>query len=240
MAFPQVASTNNGYNDSTGTSHTCNLPASISSGDLLILFFGWYTGSSVTTPSGWSSLGTDNNGTNIYQVIFYKTATGSEGSTVNVTTGSSTKSSHVSYRITGWTGTPEKGTAVTGTNSSPDPPSLSPSWGSDDTLWIATETNRNNSFTSYQTSHPDNQVRGGNTSTSSSSETAICTDEDAASSNNPGTYALSTSRYWVAQTVAIQPSTGPTVTDVDTDEQVEVDQTNVVITGTSFGATDTG
>lgn len=34
--------------------------------------------------------------------------------------------------------------------------------------------------------------------------------------------------------------TGPNVTDVDTDEQVEVDQTNVVITGTNFGATDTG
>ena len=34
--------------------------------------------------------------------------------------------------------------------------------------------------------------------------------------------------------------TSPIVTDVDGDEQVEVDQTNVVITGTSFGTTDTG
>lgn len=35
-------------------------------------------------------------------------------------------------------------------------------------------------------------------------------------------------------------TTAPTVTDVDTDEQVEVDQENVIITGTGFGTTDTG
>lgn len=241
MAFPQVASTNNGYNDSAGTNHTCNLPSGIQAGDLLLLFFGWYTGTSASL-SGWSNLGIDNNGTYCYQIVFYKIATGSEGATVSVTTGSSTKSSHVSYIITGHDAatTPEKGTSTNGTNSSPDPPSLSPSWGSADTLWISTETNRNDSFTSYPSSHPDNQVRGGNTSTSSATETAICTDEDAASSNNPGTYTLSTSRYWVAQTFAIRPAQGPAISDME-DEVIEPIgggnyETDNVITGTTFGA----
>jgi hypothetical protein len=205
MAYPVVETSNYGYNNTAGTSHTVNLPASIAAGDLLIVFFGYYTGT-VSTPGGWETMGTENNGTSVYQAIFYKTASGSEGSTLTVTTGSSTKSSHVSYRISGWTGTPEKGSVATGTDSAPNPPSLTPSWGSAETLWIVNETNRNNSFSTYPTNYSSNQVRGGNTSTTSATETSAATREVTASSENPGAYGLSTSRYWLAQTVAIQPA----------------------------------
>jgi hypothetical protein len=240
MAFPQVQTSNYGYNDSAGTSHTVNLPASISAGDLLIIFFGFYTGT-VSVPSGWSQLGsTDANGTNILLATFYKVASGSEGSTVNVTTGSSCKSDHTSYRITGYaaSGYIEKSSATTGTDSSPNPTTLTPSWGSADTLWIAAEANRNDSFTSFPSSHPDNQISGGNTSTSSSSWTATCTDEDAASSNDPGAYTLSTSRYWVAITVGIQPTTAG-ITSVDSDygdasDELDLNENSLDVNGLNF------
>lgn len=88
------------------TSHTINLPASITAGDLLLL---WFTidgsaGNGIDTPSGWTleeSTQVAANGD--LGCLFSKTATGGEGSTVTVTTtGTSQSSSAIAMRIENW------------------------------------------------------------------------------------------------------------------------------------------
>lgn len=137
-AYPVIEGTATYTTDSTIASHSVNLPTGIQSGNLLIMIF--RAGSAVTVssgPSGWTLLGSRNSNGVTY--VWYKTADGTEGSTVTVTTGSSIHAAAISYRISGWGGTPEIAFAGSNVN---DPPSLSPSWGSAETLWIAVMTNR--------------------------------------------------------------------------------------------------
>lgn len=88
------------------TSHVINLPASISAGDLLLLWFtcDGLSGTGISTPSGWTLEESTQVATNSdLGYLFSKTATGSEGSTVTVTTtGTSQSSSAIAIRVTDW------------------------------------------------------------------------------------------------------------------------------------------
>lgn len=128
--FPVVAATNTSIENSPVTSHDVSLPASIAAGDLLIMLMSFAIDVAVTA-TGWSPL---YNFTSTKEgFAFYKVATGSEGATFVVTTDVSSHSAHNTYRINTYRGIPEAQTSA-----SNDPPNLSPSWGSDKTLWIAT------------------------------------------------------------------------------------------------------
>lgn len=62
-------------------------------------------------------------------------------------------------------------------------------------------------------------------------------DAGATGSEDPGTF-TNTSDQWGAVTLAIRPApTGPTISDVETDEDIDDKQTAVTITGTTFEAT---
>jgi len=212
--FPTVEATNYSHEATAVTSHDVSLPSGIQAGDLLLVVFGSYVVTAITTPSGWSKIGdTDAYSTYIQMAQFYKIADGEEGATVAITTAGSTKSSAVAYRITGFDSAtaPEKGTAATSVNTTPNPPSVSPTWGSDDNLFIAVETNRiNSAVTAYPTNYSDNQVNAVNSSSTTSSSTGICSREYAASSDDPGTFTIAASRYAVANTIVIKPSSGAT------------------------------
>lgn len=85
------------------TSHVINLPSGITAGDLLLVWFCWDgNAASVTTPSGWTA-GTSTLTQTDRSILFYKTASGSEGSTVTITTSASESSSAVAFRISAWT-----------------------------------------------------------------------------------------------------------------------------------------
>jgi len=101
-----------------------SLPASIAAGDLLIVEI--FLNGSIATSPGFTQLLASN--------IYWREADGTEGATVTFT-GDNSHSSHNSYRITGWDdgGAPEGATDTGDTNA----PSLTPSWGSKDTLWLA-------------------------------------------------------------------------------------------------------
>lgn len=199
MAFPTVAATNTSTQASS-TSHTVNLPASIAAGDLLLIFFGYNNSADdVTTPSGWTQFFNVTNGGRFY--AYYRVADGGEGSTVTITSGTSGISQHNSYRITGYQGTPESATAL-GASTTPDPPNLTPSWGADDTLWIAATHPVNSAAdltapTNYggliQTAPTSFQVGSANRQLNAASE-------------NPGTFANASNSVWEAATVAIQPA----------------------------------
>jgi len=151
--YPVVEATNTYQTNSTISSHNVNLPSGIQSGDLLILIFRAASAVTVSTdPTGWTPLSSRNSTGATY--IWYREADGSEGSTVTVTTDSTIRAAANTYRISNWSGTPEAAFASTNVN---NPPALSPSWGSDDTLWIAVMTNRrsDSSVTAAPTGYQD-------------------------------------------------------------------------------------
>ncbi len=144
--FPQVVGMES-YQSGTGgiTSHAVTLPSGITSGNLLLIFFRTGDTGVTHTLSGWTELATrDSNGRT---TIFYKVADGTEGSTATITTGAARRSVANSYRITGYSGTPEAAFVASDTN---NPPSLSPSWGSAKNLWISMVSTRNNSEIIFQ------------------------------------------------------------------------------------------
>ena len=85
------------------TTHTVNLPSGIASGDLLLLWFSKDgTSGTITTPSGWSIAISTITATD-QSILFSRTASGSEDTTVSVTTSISESSTCIAYRISGWT-----------------------------------------------------------------------------------------------------------------------------------------
>ncbi len=109
MAFPVVADSALTQASADQTSHAINLPSGIASGNLLLL---WFTmdgavGNAVTTPSGWTLMQSTIAATNAdFGILYCRTADGSEGSTVTITsTGTAQSSAAVCLRITGHSGT---------------------------------------------------------------------------------------------------------------------------------------
>jgi hypothetical protein len=199
VAFPTVAATNTSVTAVADVNHTVSLPASISAGDLLVVFFGVFTGT-VTTPTGWTSL----DALSGWYKFLYRVADGSEGATLAVATGSSTVAIHLSYRITGQHAStaPEVGTRATATSANPNPPSLDPAgWGAEDTLWIVF----NNADGSDTTGYPASYSNGIATFTGSTAG-GMAARQLNATSEDPGTFTLTGSVQWQANTVAVRPA----------------------------------
>ncbi len=192
MAFPQVETSATHDGSGNTTTATMNYPASIASGDLLIVLAGCDGISvSMTPPSGF---------TEIYDnarsfAVFAKEADGTETGTTTYTQSANEWPSNVVYRISGWDDSGSLSDAIevaVGTldAASPDPPSLTASWGSDDNLWIAAKVAHHGS--GFATAYPytDNQEFAGLTGGGSGSNVDACTDEIATATANPGTFTL--------------------------------------------------
>lgn len=140
-AFPSVAATATSTDATAVTSHTVTLPSGIVSGNLLIVLFDSNSASTVTDPTGWTQFITQASGP--YQRRgWYRQADGSEGSTLTVITSVASQSAHNSYRITGAenpaTQAPQSAlVGIGGAATTIDPPSLTPTGGAKDYLWIA-------------------------------------------------------------------------------------------------------
>lgn len=206
MAFPQTAAPTVGT--AVGTNHPVLMPPVVNAGDLLLLFFGSQS-RIVGAAAGWTLSST---GANNYELnVFYKIAVGTEDGTSPVfTTDAAATSAAQVYRITAWHGTtpPQSGTAVTGTSANPNPPNLIPAWGADDTLWFAAS---NAGFNGSPTmvSYPTNYLNGVATVDGGGSQVSLVGSarrELNAASDNPGTFTMSGSAEWVAQTVAVRPA----------------------------------
>lgn len=209
MAFPQVAGTNTSSHGSGVTSHTVSLPASIGAGDLLLIFAN-FNGSTVavSVPTGWTEIYDSQSGSgSAWGWKAYRIADGGEGTSVSVTTDVSVTSAHQTFRITGHGGNAPELSSAGGTSSNPDPPSLTPSWGSADTLWFAVYSH--DSTTSIS-AYPTNYTNGNHTATASG--VASARRELAATSEDPGTFTVTTLRDADVITLAVEPAAagGPT------------------------------
>ena len=124
-----VAGTTTHY--SSASSHDVPLPNETESGDVLIMFVRrWGGGTGLAAVTGWTTLRTQSS--NGQSRLYVRVADGNEGATVTVGTGGLGLSAVV-HAVRGAEGSVEANSVAFSAN----PPSLSPSWGSDNALWVA-------------------------------------------------------------------------------------------------------
>ncbi len=187
---------------SVTASHTVTLPAGVISGELLIVVFAMNTAETVVWPGSWLEFATRAQNNAKYAAAWLE-ATGGETSITVTTTGTDTTSSHASLRISGAadpdTQPPEALDAGT-TSAAPDPPSLTPTGGEKDYLWIVACNSRNGAdVDGFPTSYINDQTLGNNPSVATAERTLTASVED------PDAFSIDISRDWCAATIAVHP-----------------------------------
>lgn len=222
MAFPTPGTPVATPFSTSVTSMPVTMPTSIVAGDLLIATVEVRNAGTWTNATGWTDIATlsqAGGGGSVGKLNgFYKIAAGTEsGTTPTWTASTGTTGEWQVYRITGWHGTtaPEAVTA-SGDATAADPPNVTPSWGTDDTLWLAVAGHAAASAAAF-TAAPTNYSNFQNNGTSSGGSAvslASATRQLNAASENPGTFtAGGSNRFWASATIAIRPaSSGVVVT----------------------------
>ncbi len=191
-------------NASADTSHVLTLSGTAQAGELLV---GCIASNGAVTAHSWSTWTElfDTDQGNVVASCAYKVAVGGE-TTENVTSTGSDTSHYVAFRISGQhvSSAPEAGTTSTGSSVSPDPPSLSFSWGAvEQTLVIAVAFLANNQgFTGYPAGYSNTQQAGGAAQSENIGSAENCV---SAASENPGAFTQPTGS-WAANTLAIRPA----------------------------------
>src|SRR6185312_8945180 len=141
MAFPSPGTPLSTGFASSVTSMAVSMPASVASGDRLVAFVSVRnSGTWSTIPTGWSQLKQQTGGGSASQLtIFEKIADGTEGGTT--ATWIASLATTAIWQVIDITGahasSASEVTSTSGDASAANPPSLTPTWGADDTLWIA-------------------------------------------------------------------------------------------------------
>lgn len=231
MDFPTYQSATNTEYDAFTDPHTPSLPATINSGDLLLLLtvVDDASVSLVSGPSGWTLLTSDTTaqGADDFQYyIWGKVATGSEGSTVTVDWSTAIEGAHRVIRITDWHGTLSNvsGNDWTGlyfTTSegrpnphAPDPPSATAPWGAADNLVIAGYFggDDNVGLTSGPTGYSNAGAAQAEHSASNEFIVATATKTTTSATEDPGTFTPTQTDVdtVLAFTIMVRPVAGPT------------------------------
>ncbi len=207
MAFPVVEGTATSEETSDVTAHTVSLPSGIVSGELLVV---WFSGVKFTSythsfPGDWVEI-SDDYVDKTGGAVAYLNADGTEGSTFEVTTSSAIQSGHVAFRMSGAGDTPEIAVlAASSADEFPDPPDLTPSWGSADTLWLASHMASQGKWVATPANY-DNLILSPTFGASNFGQVGVARRELAATSENPAAFEIDwSSDFWIAQTVAIEP-----------------------------------
>lgn len=181
MAFPTIAST--ATTSEINTSQSVNLPATIVSGDALLLFAG-IDGSATASATGWTNIYSDPT----HSVLKKDSvADGTEDSgTVSVTVTANEKGAWISAAITGWyedMSAIEAATIAVGAN----PNSVTASWGADDNLFIACGgCSSGTTVTGYP--YADNNQYFATGALGGDGTVAICSDELTTASSDPSAF----------------------------------------------------
>lgn len=214
--FPQVSSTNSITFNNDTTTHNVPMPATVDSGDLLIVFFTNDGSASVTTPSGWTQLFSASQSSNVRGGVYARAANGSEDSTnVDFVTSASEQAAAQVYRITSWGGGTVAngvavGTAVAASGSNANPPLVQPTaWGTANTLWMVYAGFSSASGSGVVSSYPSNYSSGATVSSGSSTsgaQTAVARRNLNADQEDPGSFSSGSSAY-VVNSIAVRPAT---------------------------------
>lgn len=226
MTFPtRTAGTPYNASNNTTTNHVIDLPDSPGVGDILVVPLAIniinVTGAPTTFPAGWTKLVNDVKqaaaDANVQLTVGMKRLSPGDpeltNPTMTVATLDPVRVAGVAYKYTGVHASSMPEAATAAGNSSPDPPSLTPSWGARDTAWLAVCSVKNTTdITGFPTNYTpvDEQVSGTSVATRATLGTA---DRNLnATSDDPSAFTIvATPRLWVAGTIAIRPA-GNTVT----------------------------
>jgi hypothetical protein len=193
------------------TAHLVNMPAVVNANDGLVTFFGNDGTATVTNPSGWTERFTTSDAT-VRGGLYLKTAVGNEdGTTVDFVTSAVEQATAIVYRFRQGTWTHavadiEAANATSGGvgSTTPDPPNLTPSWGSAANVWIAAHVHDvDRPLTVYPTDYWNHFVIAKNTGAAASQVSGMF--RTTAASQDPATFTIGTAEEWVATTVAIRP-----------------------------------
>ena len=206
ITAPTIATAEASIENSDVSTHNVDLPASIAAGDLLLMFVtaAQHTKPAITItwPAGWTELYYDEVTYATYGGA-YKIATGAEGSTVDFTTDVTCCSAHRTYRVTGFYGAPEAEYGEPAVTSTPDPPSISPSWPTSNCLFMAGVHGRTDkTVNNYPSGYTDGGTTGENTEYSRVYTATWKTAE--AATEDPPTFTMSGSVSFATWTVAIR------------------------------------
>ncbi|SFZ81651.1 hypothetical protein SAMN02983003_0615 [Devosia enhydra] len=197
------------YVGSMAATTSVPLPSGIVAGDLLLLVTTLVEAATVRTssaPSGWQQLYASGGGGALRDAAcYYRYATGSEGSSVSLSaSGTPRGGSVLTARVSGAQGQPQVSVAGSAVTGSPNPPELSPAWGSKATLWLAIV---HKEGSPAPTAVPDGFTDAGQASTTSNngSRTVLTKAELKAPSLDPTPFSFAASSASVTRTVAIQP-----------------------------------
>lgn len=193
-----------------------NLPTGITAGDLLIVALRQTQAQTATTPAGWTTLLNNDatDATDDTQHVFYKVADGSEGSTVSVAVSATGKGCSIAWRITGaadpvLTQVPQIAVATfTTAANAANPPSITPTGGSKDYLFLAVmgaggaSTVASAAPTNYS-NLTGNNAPGGSAATQGWISGA--SRQLTASSEDPGAFTHIASSGGLAMTIAVHP-----------------------------------
>lgn len=216
-AFPAIETTAQG-NTAASTSHTVTLPTGIVSGNLVLIFFSHIDataqGNPTTWPAGWTELSDDENSVASNKPVLsigYRFCDGSEGASITVTTADNLRAAYIGFRISGnhASTAPEKGTVSidSASNTTSDPPSLTPSWGAKDTLWFAASAVQANTAsptfpTNYTYSSLDEDT---GLIAATRAALGVGARQLNATSDDPGTFTWTNATPDTSQTVAVTP-----------------------------------
>ncbi len=208
-AFPVIDSTSSGTDEVLNATHVTFTPATVTADDLLVMCLSHDGPMAVDGPGdGWTELFDTNEGS-MGSACYCKDADGTEDSEqvdfTYVGGDPSEIGAYIGYAISGTfdggCASIEAGTTAGANSTSPDPPDFNPSWGTEDTLWLAhSGANNDTTNTTYTVhSYPDNQLAVDCTPLGCSN-LGQSTDELATASQNPGAMTLDNSQSWTANT----------------------------------------
>lgn len=205
--FPQILfTTEYGVGVAAATSHTRTLPSGIVAGQMLLIINRLAGGNQLSTvPSGWTQV--SGTSLSVLTTAFYRIADGSE-TTVDIAFGTSTKCLSTLLTIS-----PASAIAGSFSTGTVDPPSLSPSWGSDDNLWLAVGSLRSTDAVSSYNSPPTGfdlvsytETADGGADSTADCQLFIASREEAAATVNPSAWGINgTASVPRSGTFAIQP-----------------------------------
>jgi hypothetical protein len=215
MAFPVVETTAESSLATAGLTHVVTLPTGITADDFLLVLIN--KGVAVATfnaLAGWTELVDENlaNG----MAILYREADGTEGATISLTSSASTRSAHISFRISGHDvgTTPGISTVATGTSTAPDATTCTPAGGAKDYLWITLfgmageQQDDDTLVTTFPTNYSSNQLEKtcGVAGTNLGGMIAAATRTNNAASEDAGAFTAIDNAAWRAFTVAVHPA----------------------------------
>ena len=210
-SFPQSAAVATGRTTGDATSHPITMPSGIAVGDLIVAVVGIDSIPTITidgaSSTGWRMSTHPATGDSCSGAVVWMVAE-STTPALTLTTSTSQESSHVVHRITG--GGAVEVAVNSGSTVATNPPSLTASYGTSDTLWLATQI-RDGIYN--KPTAPSGYTDGGHlaANTSGGVSTTTTYKEARAATEDPAAFSTQTSSGMVSFTIAVRPTAFPWV-----------------------------